>query len=43
LASVTRNFRNGRINEITISKELVCLRAFINEEMRQDFDNTKFK
>jgi len=26
-----------------MSKEMVCLRSFINEKVNQDFDNNKFK
>lgn len=43
LVKVERNFRKGTINEIKISKELVCLRAFTKEKLKKDFDNQEFK
>lgn len=42
LVNVTRNFRTGKIQDVSVSKEIVCLKSFINENLRFDIDNVKY-
>lgn len=42
LVNITRNFRTGKIQDVSVSKEIVCLKSFINESLRYDIDNVKY-